>query len=335
MQPQVVKLTYKPAHNYPLDLYYLMDLTFSMRDDKETLVNVGDSLSTALKNLTENFRLAFGSFADKPRMPYIIPGMEQNPCAVEQSVCEPTYGYRHKLSFTDNIAEFVQKVNSSEITGNLDNLEGGMDALMQILVCNDAIGWKEKARKIVVFASDGLVHFGGDGFLAGVVEKNDKQCHLSESGEYLGSLVYDYPSLEEIYRELLRTKINVIFAVTSDVIFHYNQMHKLMEEISSVGQLTMDSSNILQLVEAGYKEVVKRAQFDDDSPDFINVQYKTTCGGKYSEMMDLNKCDNIEIGKEYEFEVHVTLLDYPEDDIEVGLKHKSRSSIVIISFRSN
>jgi integrin beta 1 len=43
-----------------------MDLTYSMKDDKATLSQVGDSLSTALRNLTENYRLGFGSFADKP-----------------------------------------------------------------------------------------------------------------------------------------------------------------------------------------------------------------------------------------------------------------------------
>lgn len=32
---QKITMNYKPARNYPLDLYYLMDLTWSMRDDKE------------------------------------------------------------------------------------------------------------------------------------------------------------------------------------------------------------------------------------------------------------------------------------------------------------
>lgn len=51
------------------------------------------------------------------------------------------------------------------------------------------------------------MHFGGDGLLAGVVKKNDKQCHLNDSGDYMASLQMDYPSLEEIYRELLRRKV--------------------------------------------------------------------------------------------------------------------------------
>lgn len=121
---QSVKMKYKPARNYPLDIYYLMDLTYSMKDDKKTLVGMGGSLSRSLANLTENFRLGFGSFADKAVMPYINLGTEANPCKLARDNCQPTYGFKHKLKLTDDIQEFISKVNSSEITANLDNLEG-------------------------------------------------------------------------------------------------------------------------------------------------------------------------------------------------------------------
>lgn len=123
-RPQSIRMNYKPARNYPLDLYYLMDLTWSMRDDKQTLVQMGGSLTQSLSNLTENFRLGFGSFADKPIMPFINPGSEENPCKLVHDKCLPTYGFKHKLGLTDDINQFVVKVNGSEITANLDNLEG-------------------------------------------------------------------------------------------------------------------------------------------------------------------------------------------------------------------
>lgn len=184
---------------------------------------------------------------------------------------------------------------------------------MQILVCRDEIGWNDKTRKIVLFASDGPMHYAGDGLMAGLVKKNDKTCHLSEDGDYLASLDFDYPSLEEIYRELLKTKISVIFAVTSEVIFHYDQLHELMEEVTSVGPLAADSSNILQLVETGYTEAVKRAQFQDNAPSYIKVEYKTNCGRTNETPTETSKCNNIEIGNEYDLDVSVTLLEYPED----------------------
>lgn len=137
---QKITMNYKPARNYPLDLYYLMDLTWTMKDDKETLVGMGGSLSKSLSNLTENFRLGFGSFADKPIMPFINPGSEENPCDLVHDTCLPSYGFKHKLPLTDDINQFILKVNSSEITANLDNLEGKSDGIY-------AFGGKLNGRK--------------------------------------------------------------------------------------------------------------------------------------------------------------------------------------------
>uniref|UniRef100_A0A1L8DLQ6 Integrin beta n=2 Tax=Nyssomyia neivai TaxID=330878 RepID=A0A1L8DLQ6_9DIPT len=333
---QQIKMTYKPARNYPLDLYYLMDLTVSMRDDKDTLVNMGGSLAKALSELTENYRLGFGSFADKPKMPFIFPNEKyaENPCAPEKDVCEPMYGFRHRLSFTENIGKFVQKVNSSDVTGNVDNLEGGLDALMQILVCGQRIGWQERARKIIVFASDGQMHFAGDGLLAGIVEKHDKLCHLSDDGEYLASTQIDYPSLEEIYRTLTKHKVSVIFAVTRDVHSHYDQIHNLLYGMSSVGTLMMDSSNILELVRNGYMEFVKQVEFFDNAPPHIRIDYETTCGGYYEHMKPQRRCDNVETNKMYEFYINITLLDIPEDGrtkdtIRIEESHITEESLVL------
>lgn len=66
-----LKLSYSQAEDYPVDLYYLMDLSKSMEDDKEKLSALGDKLSETMKRITSNFRLGFGSFVDKVLMPYV------------------------------------------------------------------------------------------------------------------------------------------------------------------------------------------------------------------------------------------------------------------------
>jgi len=38
-------VTFRQAANYPVDLYYLMDLSYSMKDDKEKLSQLGDLLA--------------------------------------------------------------------------------------------------------------------------------------------------------------------------------------------------------------------------------------------------------------------------------------------------
>ena len=70
-EPHDLKLRFALAPNYPIDLYYLMDLSKSMEDDKDKLSKLGNSLAVEMSKLTSNFRLGFGSFVDKVVMPYV------------------------------------------------------------------------------------------------------------------------------------------------------------------------------------------------------------------------------------------------------------------------
>ncbi len=69
--PHRIQMFYRQAVDYPVDLYYLMDLSNSMRDDKDKLSLLGNRLAETMSNITSNFRLGFGSFVDKVVMPYV------------------------------------------------------------------------------------------------------------------------------------------------------------------------------------------------------------------------------------------------------------------------
>ena len=55
------------------------------------------------------------------------------------------------------------------MAGNVDNPEGGLDALLQVMVCKDRIGWRPDSRKIILVATDNDYHNSMDGKLAGTV----------------------------------------------------------------------------------------------------------------------------------------------------------------------
>ncbi|XP_026495525.2 integrin beta-nu [Vanessa tameamea] len=310
-----IKFSYRPAKNYPLDLYYLMDLTWSMKDDKETLVSLRDDLPSLLKNLTDNFRIGFGAFAEKPIMPFISvdPRRLANPCTVEEEACEATYSYKHHLTLTNQVNEFIEKVNSSSVTANLDNAEAQLDALVQAITCAKEIGWSPHSRKIVILLSDGLFHTAGDGKLGGASLKSDEQCHLDENGYYSEAAVYDYPSIAQIYRLLDKYKVNVIFAVTENVKDHYDSLHNLLSDFTYVAKLESDSSNILKLVKMGYEDIVSVVNFEDDSSSGpIKVTYFTDCGVKGGSLIEAKRCTGVGYGMTLNFEAHVSLESCPE-----------------------
>ena len=55
---------------HPVDLYALMDLSGSMDEHRKNLATSADAVAKALKKETEDYRLAFGGFRDKPRTPF-------------------------------------------------------------------------------------------------------------------------------------------------------------------------------------------------------------------------------------------------------------------------
>lgn len=73
----------KQVADYPVDLYYLMDMTNTMKDDLQKLYALGNDLAKALRGVTSNLRMGFGAFVDKPLSPYMYIYPEeiiQNPC---------------------------------------------------------------------------------------------------------------------------------------------------------------------------------------------------------------------------------------------------------------
>jgi hypothetical protein len=58
---------------------------------------------------------------------------------------------------------FQLEVSGANVSGNVDEPEGGLDALMQSVVCSEEIGWRRNARKLLVFSTDSGFHIAGDG----------------------------------------------------------------------------------------------------------------------------------------------------------------------------
>lgn len=65
-----ITFAYRQAEDYPVDLYFLMDLSKTMEVHKNKLSSLGETLANTMGKITRNFRLGFGSFIDKVIMPF-------------------------------------------------------------------------------------------------------------------------------------------------------------------------------------------------------------------------------------------------------------------------
>ena len=214
-----VTLQFEVAHakQFPIDLYFLMDLSWSMRDSRENLAKLGGDIIDAIKRKTENLATGFGSFVEKNVQPFTSAISSFN-CAAEARDCTPPYSFYHRAVLGDlSPAEFSRAVLDSPMAGNIDDPEGSLDALMQVMVCGERIGWRRDSRKIIILSTDRDYHFALDGKLAGIFEPNDGLCHLNStgggSGYYTHGELLDYPSVSHINSVAQEHNFLVMFAV--------------------------------------------------------------------------------------------------------------------------
>lgn len=307
--PHTITLHYRQVKDYPVDLYYLMDLSNSMLDDKEKLAKLGNQISENMSRITSNFRLGFGSFVDKVLMPYVstIPEKLEHPCRE----CTAPYGFRNHMPLTTDTSRFTQEVAASQISGNLDAPEGGFDAIMQSMVCQEQINWRPKSRKMLVFTTDASSHHAGDGKLAGVITPNDGQCHLDKTtGLYTESSEQDYPTLSQIDQKAQEHKVNLIFAVTSNQVPTYERLSSLIEG-SSTGRLDNDSSNIVTLIEKQYHDITSTIELKDNATSNIQMSYHSAClnGDKKRET---NTCNGLKVGSTISFDITLKVKSCPK-----------------------
>ncbi|XP_032725341.1 integrin beta-5 isoform X2 [Lontra canadensis] len=331
MTPQKIALNLRPGdkttfqlqvrqvEDYPVDLYYLMDLSLSMKDDLDNIRNLGTKLAEEMRKLTSNFRLGFGSFVDKNISPfsYTAPRYQNNPCIGYKLFpnCVPSFGFRHLLPLTDRVDSFNEEVRKQRVSRNRDAPEGGFDAVLQAAVCKEKIGWRKDALHLLVFTTDDVPHIALDGKLGGLVQPHDGQCHLNEANEYTVSNQMDYPSLALLGEKLAENNINLIFAVTKSHYMLYKNFTALIPG-TTVEILHGDSKNIIQLIINAYNSIRSKVEVSVwDQPEDLNLFFTATCQDGVS-YPGQRKCEGLKIGDTASFEVSAEARSCPSRPTE-------------------
>ncbi|KAM9383686.1 integrin beta-8 [Pholidichthys leucotaenia] len=251
----------KQLERYPVDLYYLVDVSASMQENLDHLKTVGVALSLRMTEHSSDLWLGFGSFVDKPVSPYINvhPTKLNNPCSDYEIRCRPAHGFHHVLSMTGNMSEFTRVIKRQRISGNMDTPEGGLDAMLQAAVCQRAVGWRREAKRLLLLMTDQPSHLALDSRLAGIVTPHDGLCHL-ENNIYTGSIRMDHPSLGQLSEKLLENNIYAVFAVDKQQYQWYEDLMHLLPG-SYLGKLGhFQAPNLIDMVVDAYKRLLSEVE---------------------------------------------------------------------------
>ncbi|XP_036393776.1 integrin beta-8-like isoform X2 [Megalops cyprinoides] len=255
-------LAVQQLDRYPVDMYYLVDVSASMQDNLDRLKSVGIALSQRMKEYSSDFRVGFGSFVDKPVSPYINvhPSKITNPCSDYDIQCRPAHGFIHVLPVTENVTEFTRVIQQQRISGNMDTPEGGFDAMLQAAVCQSEIGWRPEAKHLLLVMTDQPSHLALDSKLAGIVVPHDGNCHL-ENNTYTQSSNMEHPSIGQLAEKLLENSIYSIFAVEQVQYKWYEDLIPLLPG-TYLGKLLPKASNLKDLVIEAYKKLLSDVEVE-------------------------------------------------------------------------
>uniref|UniRef100_A0A8C2RH93 Integrin beta n=1 Tax=Capra hircus TaxID=9925 RepID=A0A8C2RH93_CAPHI len=300
LAPQRVRVTLRPGEpqqlrvrflrGYPVDLYYLMDLSYSMKDDLERVRQLGHALLVRLQEVTDSVRIGFGSFVDKTVLPFVstVPSKLRHPCPSRLESCQSPFSFHHVLSLTGDAKAFEREVGRQNVHS------------LPPTPLQKQIGWRNVSR-LLVFTSDDTFHTAGDGKLGGIFMPSDGHCHLDSNGLYSRSPEFDYPSVGQVAQALSAANIQPIFAVTSATLPVYRELSKLIPK-SAVGELSEDSSNVVQLIMDAYNSLSSTVTLEHDSllPPGVRISYESQCGDsekRLGEAADWGQCNHVRINQ--------------------------------------
>ncbi|XP_072268649.1 integrin beta-8 [Pyxicephalus adspersus] len=292
---------------YPLDLYYLVDVSASMATSIEKLNSIGFDLSQKMIDFSHDIRFGFGSFVDKPVSPYISihPDRIKNQCRDYKLDCIPPHGFIHRLSLTSNITQFIQIVSKQKISANIDNPEGAFDAMLQAAVCHKDIGWRKEAKRLIILMTDQTSHLALDSKLAGIVTPNDGNCHLKDN-VYTRATDMEHPSLGLLGQRLVDNHVYGMFAVQGKAFDWYKDLMPLLPG-TTAKKFDVTASNINNLVVEAYKALVSEMKIQVYNPmKGISVNITAICpdGSRHS---GVEGCHNVKNNDKVLFNVTITM----------------------------
>ena len=313
-EPLSLNVSIKAATDFPLDVYVLMDLSASFENDLTTVQALAPLLPLTLRNVSSDFLIGFGTYVDKPILPFTSNSqLKGYACSLPD--CDRPFAYHHIVALTNSSDLFNSSVHDAVVSTNVDNPEGTIEAMLQAVVCDDIIGWRDNSRKILLVMTDDTMHTAGDGVLAGITKPSDGLCHteydpILNRTMYSAALSQDYPSIGLVKEALVAMNIVPIFAVAdSNLLAYYGNVSSLFDGFSL--SLSQNSENLREVLQEAYSNVVSTARLNFVLPDYISVKVEANCPPNSTFLPETNECSSIGSGTA-DFFISFTLNSCPE-----------------------
>ncbi|XP_046886999.1 integrin beta-1-like [Hypomesus transpacificus] len=292
-------LQVSPTSDQPMDVYYLLDLSPSMKDHLENILQLGTRLAQKMAHITKDLRLGFG--------------------LIETSAGAKVPRFRHVLSLTGDFQRFTEAIGQvrSQVPEEEEDRgqQGAVDAIVQVSVCQEEIGWRNGSR-LLVYSADRKRQ--GD-FVAG---SKAKTCQL-QNNVYSPSGSPQHVNARRTFDTVNANDIAVVLAVTDDLLKNNQQSgtsskgdfialaQKLIAHHTE-GTLSGNSDNLVDLI-VNAQSSRGISLKNSPVPEGVTLSYRTRClDGLLREGKDCPACRNISVGHQVVFNLSLVLTQCPK-----------------------
>jgi hypothetical protein len=235
----------------PLDMYFLMDASESMRRHIESVRSSVGDLVTRIKQLQNDTVFGLASFIEKPQMPF--------------GGWPECYSYKSHSPLNANISLFADALDDllGALRRNNEHPESSMDGALYASM-DPSVGYRPGSFKIVMVVTDASSHVAGDGVnILGIHAPNNLDG--VQDGYPPGS-AEDYVSAAGLRSVFVSKDINPIWAAI-DIITGTNPVFNFYRTLTnqlgfgSAVQVTVDSGGSGRVVDAvlnGTAEVLSK-----------------------------------------------------------------------------
>ena len=136
-----------------------------------------------LQDQTKNCKEAFSPvIIDRLTDPHLLLRL-QHPYGTGNET-EAPFLFKNVINLTSDVFFFQKVLEKQKVSGNLDPPEGALEAMLQATECSKLIGWHDDALRLLLVVTESAFHYGGDGagYLTGLPNENDGQCHTRSDG---------------------------------------------------------------------------------------------------------------------------------------------------------
>lgn len=225
----------------PLDVQFLQDRSGSFGDDIATVRGLVPQIVAALQAVQSNSTFGVSSFIDKPVSPFGATG---------------EWVFQQELAQSTNVTALSNLYNSMNTLSGADAPESQIEALMQLALHANEVGYRPDAARFVVVFTDAPYHMAGDGAAGGILTPNNGDSLFPGNGA-----MEDYPTIAQLQAALELANIIPVFAIAGGYEATYQGLTAMLGR-GTVVSLTGDSSNIVTAITTGMTAVT-HTQIED------------------------------------------------------------------------